>query len=295
MDVDAGLIFDQLIAGLGRGSLLFLIASGLTLVLGVLHVLNFAHGVTFLFGAYMSFEITNRLATTPEYFWLALILAPIATAAMSGLIEVFFLRPIYKRHILYQFLILFGVGYILSDVFKMLWGVQYQSVSRPEILSGSVHVFNRVIPNYTIFMIGIAALAAISIWFILNRTWFGRTVRAVHEQSEMASALGVNIRRLYTTVFMVGSFFAGLGGVVVSGLGSFGPGMDAEMLILAFIVVCVGGMGSISGAIVGALIIGIAEAYAILYIPKFALVILYFIMALVLYFRPWGLLGRAPE
>jgi len=290
--MEVGLYFDQLIAGVARGALLFLVASGLTLILGVLHVLNFAHGALYLFGAYISYVIASQLIHSTNGFWLALLVAPLATAALGVLIEVVFLRRIYHRPILQQMFILFGVVYILSDVIKLIWGLGYKSVSRPEIIASSVSILGRNIPVYSLFAILLAALVALGLWFILHRTKFGRTVRAVYKDREMTAALGVNTSLLYTAVFGIGSFLAGLGGVILSGLGAFGPGMESDALILAFVVVCVGGMGSVAGAVIGALIIGIVESYGVLVLPSFSIALIYIVMVVVLIFRPAGLLGR---
>ena len=211
---------------------------------------------------------------------------------LGGVIEMGLLRRVYKKAHLYQFLLMFAVVYVLTDVMRLIWGVQHRMVSRPGIIARSVVVLGRTIPTYGLFSIGVATIVAFIIWLLLYRTRFGRNIRAVAQDGEMATALGIDTSVIYTLVYSIGAWMAGIGGVVLAGFGSFGYGTDGEAVILAFVVVCVGGMGSLPGAILGAVIIGLAEAFGILVLPTLALIFVYLIMAIVLVVRPWGLMGR---
>lgn len=289
------LIVTQIITGIGAAGLLLLIAVGLSLVFGVLHILNFVHGSIFLFGGYAGFTTSLALAAIGGGFWLSLAIGTLVAAALGALIEVVFLQRIYERQLLFQFLLLFGVVYILADVMKITWGTGYLSITRPDFLSGSVSLAGGgiVVAKYNLFIILLGAVTMAVLWFILYRTKFGLQVRALHQEKEMAALLGVNTPLLRTSVFAIGSAMAGLAGVAVGGLGSLSPGMDVEAVILAFSIVTIGGLGSVKGAIVGALIVGLVQCLGLLVLPQLNIAFIYLVMAIILIIRPWGLFGRA--
>ncbi|HXZ37859.1 MAG TPA: branched-chain amino acid ABC transporter permease [Thermodesulfobacteriota bacterium] len=289
------LIITQILTGIGAAGILLLMAVGLSLVFGVLHILDFVHGSIFLFGGYIGYTFSILLARVEGGFWLSLVAGGLMAAALGTLIEILFLRRVYDRQLLLQFLILFGVVYIVSDVMKIFWGTGYLSISRPDFLSDSMSYAGGrvVVARYNIFVIVLGAATIALLWLLMNRTRFGLQVRALHQQKEMAALLGMNTPMLRTSVFAIGSGMAGLAGVAIGGLGSLSPGMDVEAVILAFSIVTIGGLGSVKGAIVGALIVGLVQCLGLLILPQLNITFIYLVMAVVLVVRPWGLFGRA--
>jgi len=289
------LIITQILTGIGAAGILLLMALGLSLVFGVLHILDFVHGSIFLFGGYIGYTFSILLARVEGGFWLSLVAGGLMAAALGTLIEILFLRRVYDRQLLLQFLILFGVVYIVSDVMKIFWGTGYLSISRPDFLSDSMSYAGGrvVVARYNIFVIVLGAATIALLWLLMNRTRFGLQVRALHQQKEMAALLGMNTPMLRTSVFAIGSGMAGLAGVAIGGLGSLSPGMDVEAVILAFSIVTIGGLGSVKGAIVGALIVGLVQCLGLLILPQLNITFIYLVMAVVLVVRPWGLFGRA--
>lgn len=289
------LLITQIITGIGAAGLLLLMAVGLSLVFGVLHILDFVHGSIFLFGGYIGYTASLLLASVGGGFWLSLIIGGLVAAALGALIEVLLLRRVYERQLLFQFLLLFGVVYILADVMKITWGTGYLSIARPSFLADSVSFAGGgiVVAKYNLFVILLGAVTMAVLWFIMGRTQFGLHVRALHQQKEMAALLGMNTPVLRTSVFAIGSGMAGLAGVAIGGLGSLSPGMDVEAVILAFSIVTIGGLGSVKGAIVGALIVGLVQCLGLLVLPQLNIAFIYLVMAIILVIRPWGLFGRA--
>lgn len=275
--------------------ILFLLASGLTLIFGALRVLNFAHGSFYMICAYLSYAIVSTLGeSSPASFWVALALAPVVIGILGGLVEFAFFRRIYSRELEYQLLLTYGLVLIFSDVVRFIWGEDYRSVSRPAILGGRALIAGKPVPVYIIFLIVIAALIGAGLWLLLYRTKLGRTIRAVVYDRHMVSALGIDVPRMYSLVFALGCWLAGLAGGLMAPMGSITLGMDVEIIVECFVVVVVGGMGSILGALLGALLIGEIYAFGILIVPRAALAVLFFVMTVVLIVRPWGLLGT-PE
>ena len=177
---------------------------------------------------------------------------------------------------------------------KLIWGVVPYSLKRPEFLGGAVSFSGVIFPSYFLFTIGVASLVALLLWFILHKTRFGKLVRAVHQDTEMASALGVNVLKIRTVIFMIGSYLAGLGGAVAAGSQGIFLGLESEIAVLAFIVIIIGGPGGVGGPLVGALLIGMVEAIGIIFLPQLSTAFVYILLIIVLYFRPWGLLGKEP-
>jgi branched-chain amino acid transport system permease protein len=289
---DPAFLAVQALNGLTQAMLLFLIAAGLTLIFGVLGVLNFAHGSLYMLGAYLSYTIASLVVGSPSSFWVALALAPLVVAVVGGLIETLFLRPVYRREELDQLLVTYALVLIISDVVKFAWGPDNRSVSRPAVLGGAVAIAGRDFPVYNLFVLGLGPLVAIALWLVLARTQFGRLIRAAASDREMVGVVGANVSRLFTGVFMLGAWLGGLGGALAAPVGALYPGMDVEVIAESFIVVVVGGMGSLTGTLLGALIIGQLNAFGILFFPRFALLFVYVLMAVVLVTRPWGLLGK---
>ena len=289
---DPGFLAVQSLNGLTQAMFLFLIASGLSLIFGVLGVLNFAHGSLYMLGAYLSYTIASRFVGSPATFWVALVLGSIGVALVGGIIESVFLRPVYRREELEQLLVTYALVLIISDLVKLAWGAENRSGSRPALLAGSVDIAGRDFPTYNLFVLAVGPLVGLGLWLLLRRTQFGRLVRAAANDREMVGVVGVNVTGLFTGVFMLGAWLGGLGGGLAAPIGAIFPGMDVEIIVESFIVVVVGGMGSLGGTLLGALIIGQLNAFGILFFPRFAIVFVYILMAIVLVIRPWGLLGR---
>ncbi|MGH7349456.1 MAG: branched-chain amino acid ABC transporter permease [Candidatus Rokuibacteriota bacterium] len=290
--LDPSFVFAQSLSGLTAAMFLFLIASGLSLIFGVLRVLNFAHGTFYMLGAYSAFQLVQWIGTGPGTFWVAALGAAVAVAVLGGIVERFLFRHLYGKDELYQLLFTYALVLILSDVAKILWGTQQKSVSRPPGLGGAFSLFGATIPYYNLFILLLGPLIALAFWFVLQRTRVGRFVRAAALDRETLGALGVNVNRLYTGVFVLGSFLGGLGGALVTPVRTIVPGMDTEIIVEAFIVVVIGGLGSFWGTFLGSLIYGQVLSFGILFFPRFSIFSVFALMAAVLIIRPWGLLGR---
>ena len=289
---DPSFVFAQSLSGLTAAMFLFLIASGLSLIFGVLRVLNFAHGTFYMLGAYSAFQLVQWIGTGPGSFWLAALGAALAVAALGGIVERFLFQYLYGKDELYQLLFTYALVLILSDVAKILWGTQQKSVSRPPGLSGAFSLFGATIPYYNLFILLLGPSIALAFWFVLQRTRVGRFIRAAALDRETLGALGVNVSGLYTGVFVLASFLGGLGGALVTPVRTIVPGMDTEIIVEAFIVVVIGGLGSFWGTFLGSLIYGQVLSFGILFFPRFSIFSVFALMAAVLIIRPWGLLGR---
>ena len=271
---------------------LFLIAAGLSLIFGVLRVLNFAHGTFYMLGAYATFQLVQWLGVAGGRFWLTALGGALFVAALGGLVERLLFRHLYGKEELYQLLFTYALALILGDAAKMLWGTQQKSVSRPPELSSAFQVFGATIPTYNLFIILLGPAIALAFWLVLQRTRVGRYIRAAALDRETLGALGVNVDALYTGVFVLASFLGGLGGALISPMRATTPGMDTEIIVEAFVVVVIGGLGSFWGTFLGALIYGQVLSFGILFFPRFSIFAVFALMAAVLIVRPWGLLGR---
>ncbi len=289
---DVSFLFTQFMGGLTTAMFLFLIASGLSLVFGVLRVLNFAHGSFYMLGAYLAWQGVQWLTPLLGNFWLAALLAAVGIAVLGGVIERVLLRHMYGKEELYQLLLTYALVLILGDSAKAIWGTQQLSVSRPPVLDGGIEMFGTVLPVYNLFIMLAGGLIAVAGSLILARSSAGRMVRAAALDREMLGALGANVGVLYTGIFMVSSFLAGLSGALVTPIESIVPGMDVEVIVEAFIVVVIGGLGSFWGTFWGSLIYGQVLSFGILILPSFSLFSVFALMAVILIVRPWGLFGR---
>jgi branched-chain amino acid transport system permease protein len=290
--MDPGFLFSQFMGGLTAAMFLFLIASGLSLVFGVMRVLNFAHGSFYMIGAYIAWQVVQWLQPMPERFWSAVLAAAGGVALLGALIERLLFRYLYDREELYQLLFTYALVLILGDAAKFLWGTQQLSVSRPPVLAGGFELFGATVPAYNLFIMLFGPLIALAVWLILTRTTPGRMVRAAALDREMLGALGANVGWLYTGMFALASFLAGLSGALVTPIQSIVPGMDVEIIVQAFIVVVIGGLGSFWGTFLGSVIYGQVLSFGILIFPGFSLFSVFALMAVILILRPWGLLGR---
>ena len=274
--------------GLSVAMYLWLIAAGLTIVFGVLGVLNFAHGSLFMLGAYFAFTFYGLWGVN---FWVAIALSLLSVGVVGYFIERFFLRRIYSQDHAYQLLLTFGFILIFDDAVKMVWGGVAKIPPMPSFFEGTVSLVGRPFPVYNLFIIGAGLLVAIVLWLLFEKTWWGKMVRASASDREMASAIGINIPTLFTGVFVFGAMLAALGGALGTPVRVVAPGIGSAMIIQAFIITVIGGLGNLKGAFVGAVIVGIVSAYGILLFPVFELFLIFLIMAVVLMVKPQGLFG----
>jgi branched-chain amino acid transport system permease protein len=278
-------------------SVLFLIAGGLSLIYGVMRIVNLAHGNLYAFGAYTTAWVVGRVlgGATQASVWIYCLLpvGAIAAALVGAVIEPTLLRPLYRRAEEYQLLITFGLLLILEDLLRVIWGPYPLSVSALYEGMGSLNIGESIYPTYNLAVIVIGGAAAAGLWAFVYRTQFGVVLRATSQNMRMASALGVNVNRVYVEAFTIGCFLAGLGGAVVVPQQGAVLGMGVDALILAFVVVVIGGLGSLEGALIGALLVGVVREFGITFFPEVELAVLYLMAAVVLLIRPAGLFGRA--
>jgi branched-chain amino acid transport system permease protein len=276
-------------------SVMFLIAGGLSLIYGVMRIVNLAHGNLYAFGAYVAAWAAGiALVSLPVGLgYLFLAAGAVAAAALGAVLEPTLLRPLYRRAEEYQLLITFGLLLILEDLMRLIWGPYPLSVSALFEGLGSLSIGESIYPAYNLAVIVVGGLAAAGLWAFVYRTQFGVVLRATSQNMRMASALGVNVNRVYVQAFTIGCFMAGLGGAIVVPQQGAVLGMGVDALILAFVVVVIGGLGSLEGALVGALMVGIVREAGITFFPEIELAVLYLMAAIVLLVRPAGLFGRA--
>ena len=288
----ASFLFSQFMGGLTTAIFMFLIASGLSLVFGVMRVINFAHGSFYMIGAYLAWQAVQWLQPSPEAFWPAALFAALGVALLGAVVERLLLRYLYGREELYQLLFTYALVLILGDAAKFVWGTGQLSVSTPAVLSGGISIFGITEPLYNLFILVIGPAIAVGGWLVLNHTAAGRMVRAASYDREMLDALGANVGSIYTGMFVFSSFLAGLSGALVTPIQSIVPGMDVLIIVQAFIVVVIGGMGSFWGTFWGSVIYGEVLSFGILIFPGFSLFSVFALMAVILIIRPWGLFGR---
>jgi branched-subunit amino acid ABC-type transport system permease component len=281
-------LFGQVLNGLSYGVLLFLLSVGLTLIFGMLDVINLAHGSFYMLGAYAGLAV---IAGTGS-FWVALLVAPLAVGAVGAAVERTCLRPLYARPPLDQVLLTFGFIYLFEDLVKWTWGGHIRSIPAPALFSRSVSVLGATVPSYRLFVIAFGLAMAVALWLLIERTRLGAIIRAGVFDAEMTAGLGIDIHRVFTGVFAFGAALAGLSGVIAGPIQSAYPAMGVGILIPALIVVVVGGLGSLKGSLAGSLIIGQAETFGKAWLPGSAMLIIYVVMAVIVLWRPHGLFGR---
>ena len=284
----------QALSGISVGMVLFLIAAGLSIIFGTLKVLNLAHGTIFMVGSFFCYGLTSLLAQIPGAFWWSLLFAPIGVALFGGLLELILLRRIYSQEMLYQYILTFALILILGDACKFIFGVGYQSVAVPWPVNGKMAVLGLSFPVYNLFLIGCGIFVFLALSALMRYTGLGRCVRAVTYNREMANALGINVPGVYTGVFMLGSYLAGLAGALMPPMSVVALGSDMAVIIECFIIVVIGGLGSLPGAFLGAIILGLLNAFGIYVMPKLAVAFPFMLMIVILIVRPWGLMGK-PE
>jgi branched-chain amino acid transport system permease protein len=288
-----GFYIVQFLTGLSHASGLFLVACGLSLIFGVSRIVNLAHGSFYMVGAYVAYTVITYLPTGIFSFWTGIITSALTVGLIGLILEVFVLRRLYQAPELFILLATFGVVLIIQDLSRWLFGAEDILGPLAPGMDGSINILGALIPEYDIALILIAPLILIGLWLLLHRTRWGILVRAATEDREMSDALGVNQSWLFTSVFFLGSCLAGLGGAVQLPKGGANLLMDLNVIASAFVVVVVGGMGSIPGAYLAAVIIGELSSFGILIFPESTLVLMFLVMAVVLVIRPHGLLGKA--
>jgi branched-chain amino acid transport system permease protein len=290
----------QLLNSFFYAAVLFLIAAGLSLIYGVMRIVNLAHGALYALGAYVSAWVVggavgHAASGTLGLAGLLLLLpvGAVAIAVVGAVIEPTLLRPLYRRPEEYHLLITFGLLMILEDAMRFLFGGTPLTAGLIMDHMGSIPIGRLLYPTYNLFVIAIGLIAALGLWWFIYRTKFGVILRATSQDRRMAAALGINVSRVYVQAFAIGCFMAGLGGAVVVPAQAAVLGMGIEALILAFVVVVIGGLGSLEGALVGALIVSLVRTAGIQFFPEIELAVLYLIATAVLLIRPTGLFGRA--
>jgi len=286
----------QVLNSLFYASVLFLISAGLNLIFGVMRIVNMAHGSLYAIGAYVTAWLIGRaigLGLSPGWLFLLLPLGAVAVALVGAVIEPLLLRPFYRRAEEYQLLVTFGLLLILEDVMRFVWGGLPLSADALVDAVPSIHIGGLIYPGYNLVVIGIGAAAAVALWLVVYRTKFGVMLRATSQDRRMASALGLNVGLVFVSAFAIGCFMAGLGGAIIVPSQAAVLGMGVEALVLAFVVVVIGGLGSLQGALVGALIVSFVRTAGIQYFPEVELAVLYFIAVVVLLVKPTGLFGTA--
>ena len=261
------LIFGQFVAGLSYGSTLFLLSAGLTVIFGVTRVVNFAHGSLYMVGAYVASTVTAALPLTSLGFFSGLLLAALAVAVLGALIEVIVLRRIYAAPEIFQLLATFGLVLVLQDLALLVWGPGERFAPRAPGLSGSIEIAGAFIPQYTVFLIVVGPVVYAALAWLLRATRWGVWIRACAQDRETAGALGINERLLFTSVFALGAFLAGLSGALQIPRETVNLQMDMAILVEAFVVVVVGGLGSVTGALWASLAIGLVHAFGTWWLP----------------------------
>ncbi|MCV6574460.1 MAG: ABC transporter permease, partial [Cohaesibacter sp.] len=287
-----GFYLAQLLTGLANASSLFLIASGLSIIFGVTRIVNFAHGSFFMIGAYLAYSCVTWFDVGILGFWGSILLAALCVAVIGGVIETLLLRRLYKSPELFQLVATFGIVLVVQDIVLAIWGAEDLLGPRAPGLDRAVRILGEPIPEYDLALIVIGPLVLGLVWLLFHRTRWGILVRAATQDREMVAALGVNQQWLFTSTFMLGSFLAGLGGALQVPRESVSLLMDLSIIGEAFVVVVIGGMGSVTGAFIAAILISVLNAFGILLFPSISLLLPFLVMAVVLIVRPWGLLGK---
>jgi branched-chain amino acid transport system permease protein len=282
-----------LVSGLSGAALLFLVGSGLTLVFGALRIINMAHGSLYMLGAFLAVAMIGTLAGALG-FGVGIVAASLAVGVLGGLIELAILRRLYHREHLMQLLATFSLILIISGAVRVIFGADFKRVSAPDVLTGSIPVGGSTISAYQLFLIAVALAVVGALYALLYRTGLGRNIRAAVADPELLQLAGVNVPLLFTTVFVIGALLAGLGGAVIAPYHAVSLGIDVDIVVQAFAVTIIGGLGSLVGAAIGSILVGLVQSFGIYAAPKFSLAFIFIVLAVVLGVRPWGLFGE-PE
>jgi branched-chain amino acid transport system permease protein len=278
----------QCLNALSQAALLFFLGCGLTLIFGIMRIVNFAHGAFFMLGAYVGYSSVHWTGS----FWLALIVAPIIVGGFGAAFELGILRRLYGRDGHAFLMVTFGLTLVMGEVIRLIWGVEALQVTPPAALSDIVFILDEPFPVYRLFLVGSGIVVALVIWQFLERTRLGLLIRATSQNAEMVYALGTDVRLVRSAVFGIGCGLAGIGGVMAAPLVTASLGMAPNAVIDTFVIVIIGGMGSFLGSLIGAVLVAFVQVFGTYYFPDFALAFMYLIMVTVLVVRPGGLLGK---
>jgi branched-chain amino acid transport system permease protein len=281
-------LVNQGVNALSQAALLFFLGVGLTLIFGIMRIVNFAHGALYMLGAFVGYSLLRWTGT----YWLALAFAPVLVGAMGTAFELVILRRLYRRDAHAFLMVTFGLALVVSEAVRLIWGPDALQVSPPALLSGVVLLVGEPFPVYRLFIAGAGILLALAMWQLLERTRLGLLIRATSQNADMVHALGVDVGFVRSGVFGIGCGLAALGGVLAAPLVTASHAMAATVIIDAFVIVIIGGMGSFLGSLIGALLLAFVQVFGNYYLPDFALAFMYLLMLLVLIVRPGGLLGR---
>jgi branched-chain amino acid transport system permease protein len=275
-----------LLSGLAWSAILFMIASGLSLVFGIMNVINFAHATFYMLASYFLVTFLYKFG-----FLTSILLSILLVTFFAIILEFLLFRPLYNRTTEYQLLLTFGLVIAFEDIIKIIWGSSPHAINAPDILDGSINILNLPFPKYQIFVIIFSIILAFSLWWIIENTKFGRIIRAASTNNEMTQSVGINIKLVYSGVFALGAVLAALGGCIALPFYSIYPTMGTNLIVTALIVVVIGHMKSLEGAILGSVIIGVLETILIFYFPFTGMVMMYVLAAIILIIKPKGLLG----
>jgi branched-chain amino acid transport system permease protein len=278
----------QCLNALSQAALLFFLGCGLTLIFGIMRIVNFAHGAFFMLGAYVGYSTVHWTGN----FWLALIVAPVLVGGFGAAFELGILRRLYGRDGHAFLMVTFGLTLIMGEVIRLLWGVEALQVKPPDSLSDIVFILDEPFPVYRLFLAGAGIVVAVVIWQFLERTRLGLLIRATSQNAEMVYALGTDVALVRSAVFGIGCGLAGIGGVMAAPLVTASLGMAPNAVIDTFVIVIIGGMGSFLGSLIGAVLVAFVQVFGTYYFPDFAMAFMYLIMLTVLVVRPGGLLGK---
>ncbi len=278
----------HLLNGITFGALLFLLASGFTLIFGLMRITNMSHGGLYLVGGYVGLTVLGRTGS----FWIALLAAGIVVGLLGMLLERFLLARV-RNQTMPEVLVTLGLAFVLGDMSLAIWGGDPQTISVPGFLGGSTSLFGLTYPTFRLFMVLVGVLTALGLWYLQQRTILGAIIRAGVDDREMVDAMGIDVNTVFNRVFALGAFLAGLAGLLGGAFLALYPGADSEILLDAVVVVILGGPGSLVGAVVGSLLVGLIDAFAKALVPDLLYFTLFAPMVIVLAWRPYGLLGRA--
>jgi branched-chain amino acid transport system permease protein len=278
----------QCLNALSQAALLFFLGVGLTLIFGIMRIVNFAHGSFYMLGAFIGYSVARGTGS----FWAGLVLSPLIAGGFGTAFEIGLLRRLYRRDASAFLMVTFGLTLVMGEVVRLVWGVQGLQLPLPTALAGIVFLFDEPFPVYRLFLIGAGAVVAVAIWQFLERTRLGLLIRATSQNAEMVHALGVDVNLVRSGIFGVGCGLSALGGVLAAPLVTASLGMAANAIVDAFVIVIIGGMGSFPGSLCAALLVAFVQVFGTYYFPDFAIAAMYLLMLLVLVIRPGGLLGK---
>ena len=282
------LLLAQFVDALSQSALLFFLGVGLTLIFGLMRIVNFAHGALYMLGAFVGYSLSSWSGN----YWLALAGAPVIVGLFGTAFEFSILRRLYRRDAHAFLMVTFGLALVTGEAVRLIWGSDALQVPPPALLSGVVFLLEEPFPTYRLFLVGFGIVVALGIWQLLERTRAGLLIRATSQNAEMVRALGIDVNLVRSGVFGIGCGLAALGGVLAAPLVTASNGMAATAVIDAFVIVIIGGMGSFLGSLIGALLVAFVQVFGNYYLPDFALAFMYLVMLLVLVVRPGGLLGK---